>query len=111
MISEIFAAWGCLPELGKDCMDMTNASSTYLGIAMGGIIGAIISWWIYNRQKRTSEKQDEGLRRIKELEERHEVILESIEQFEKNQVKLLNDILNLDKKIDSLIESQKSDIL
>ena len=52
---------------------------------MGGIIGAIISWWIYNRQKRTSEKQDEGLRRIKELEERHEVILESIEQFEKNQ--------------------------
>jgi hypothetical protein len=25
MICEIFAAWGCLPELGKDCMDMTNA--------------------------------------------------------------------------------------
>ena len=66
---------------------------------MGGIIGGIISWWIYNRQKRTSEKQDEGLSRIKELEERHEVILRSIEQFERNQAKLLDDILHLDKKL------------
>ena len=108
MTFEIFATWGCLPEISKDCLDMTNPSSTYLGIAVGGIIGAIISWWIYNRQKRTSEKQDEGLRRIKELEERHEVILRSIEQFERNQAKLLDDILNLDKKIDSLLENQNS---
>jgi hypothetical protein len=87
---------------------MTNASSTYLGIAVGGIIGGIISWWIYNGQKRTSEKQDEGLSRIKELEGRHEMILKSIEQFERNQAKLLDDILNLDNKIDSLLENQCS---
>lgn len=46
--------WGCLPELSPNCIDMTNSStnssSTYLGI----IIGAIISWLIFNRQKKTS---------------------------------------------------------
>lgn len=35
MRSEIFAAWGCLPELGKDCMDtvcdkITNLISNYM---------------------------------------------------------------------------------
>ncbi|MGE5822328.1 MAG: hypothetical protein ACM31M_07075 [Nitrososphaerota archaeon] len=43
--------WGCLPELSRNCMDMTNSSSTYLGIIAGAIIGGIISWWIFNRQK------------------------------------------------------------
>jgi hypothetical protein len=37
--------WGCLPELSPNCIDMTNSSSTYLGIIIGAIIGAIISWW------------------------------------------------------------------
>lgn len=41
--------WGCLPELSPNCIDMTNSSSTYLRI----IIGAIISWLIFNRQKQT----------------------------------------------------------
>jgi uncharacterized membrane protein len=40
---------------------MTNASSTYLSIALGAIVGAVISWWIYNMQKKTSVKQDETL--------------------------------------------------
>ena len=28
------------------------------GIVIGAVIGGIISWWIYNRQNKTSEKQD-----------------------------------------------------
>lgn len=36
---------------------MTNASSMY--VSLGAIIGAVISWWIYNIQKKTSMKQDE----------------------------------------------------
>ena len=53
----------CLTE--SDCVgsDMSNISSVYLGIIGGAIIGAIISWWIYNRQKKISEKQD-GLQHI-----------------------------------------------
>ena len=60
--------WGCLPELSPNCIDMTNSSSTYLGIIIGAIIGAIISWWIFNRQKKTSDKQDYTLNRIEQLE-------------------------------------------
>ncbi|MDQ3837582.1 MAG: hypothetical protein M3270_11725 [Thermoproteota archaeon] len=45
----LFISWGCIRELIKDYKDMTNAPSTYLGIAFGAIIGDIISWWIYNR--------------------------------------------------------------
>jgi hypothetical protein len=44
----ILATWGCIPELTKDCVDMTNSSSTCL--AVGATIGAVISWWIYIRQ-------------------------------------------------------------
>ncbi len=104
MVFQILAIWGCMPELTKDCLDMTNASSTYLGIAIGVVIGVVISWWIYHAQKKTSEKQDEVRRRIKELEESHEKMLESIEGFQKHHKKVLNEILNLDKKIDSIIE-------
>jgi predicted MFS family arabinose efflux permease len=49
LVLPILAIWGCLPELAKDCTDMTNSSSTYLGIAIGAAIGAVISWWVYNR--------------------------------------------------------------
>jgi len=52
---EILAIWGCLPEITNDCIDMTNASSTYLSILVGAIIGLAITWWIYNRQKKISE--------------------------------------------------------
>lgn len=56
--------WGCIPELSPNCMDITNASSTYLGIMIGAIIGVIISWLIFNSQKKTSDKQDYTLNRI-----------------------------------------------
>ena len=84
--------WGCIPELSRNCMDMTNSSSTYLGIIAGAIIGGIISWWIFNRQKKTSDKQDYTLSRIEQLENYNE--------------KLLEKIFDLNKKIDSLLEGQ-----
>ena len=58
---------GCIPELYPNCMDMTNSSGTYLGIVVGALIGAIVSWWIFNRQKKTSDKQDYTLNRIEQL--------------------------------------------
>lgn len=103
---EILAVWGCMKELTMDCEDMTNASSTYLGIIAGAIIGLIVAWWIYNRQRKTSDKQDEGLRHIKELEESNEMTLESIQQLQNRQEKILNQILDLDKKIDSIVENK-----
>jgi hypothetical protein len=98
--------WGCIPELSKDCQDMTNASSTYLGIVVGAIIGGIISWWIYNRQKKTSETQDLLLMRIKELDERHDRILKRMEQWDVRHDSTLNAIFELDKKIEHIIEKQ-----
>ncbi len=84
--------WGCIPEFSPNCMDMTNSSSTYLGIVVGALIGAIVSWWIFNRQKKTSDKQDYTLNRIEQLESYNE--------------KLLEKILDLNKKIDSLLEDK-----
>jgi hypothetical protein len=98
--------WGCIPELSKDCQDMTNASSTYLGIVIGAIIGGLVSWWIYDRQKKTSEMQDLTLTRIKELNERHDRILKRLEQSDVRHDSTLNAILELDKKIENIIERQ-----
>jgi len=75
--------WGCIPEISRDCIDMTNAGSTYLGIIIGAIIGAIISWWIYNRQKKISDEQDNLLSHIKDLED-NELILQEWNIIKKN---------------------------
>lgn len=96
--------WGCIPELSPDCMDMTNSSSTYLGIIIGALIGVIISWWIFNRQKKTSDKQDYTLNRIEQLESYNEKLLEKIKNLEEHNEKLLEKILDLNNKIDSLVE-------
>ena len=63
----ILSIWGCMPELSKDCIDMTNASSTYLGVIIGAIIGGIITWWVYNTQNKTEKMQDKMLDKITEL--------------------------------------------
>jgi uncharacterized membrane protein YgaE (UPF0421/DUF939 family) len=104
---EILAIWGCIPELSKDCIDMTNTSSTYLSILIGAVIGAVVSWWVYNRQKKTSDKQDDVLQRVKELEESHDKALKSIQEFESHHEKILANILNLENKIDTVIEAHK----
>ena len=98
--------WGCVPELSGDCMDMTNSSSTYLGIIAGAMIGGIISWWIFDRQKKTSEKQDYTLNRIEQLENHNEKLLEKIKLIEEKNEKLLEKIFDLNEKIDSLLEGR-----
>lgn len=107
MLLSALALWGCVPELTKNCVDMTNASSMYVSLGLGAIIGAVISWWIYNIQKKTSMKQDETLRRINELDESHDRVLKSIQNFQQHQEKLLNKILSLDKKIDTIVDTDK----
>jgi len=99
----ILDIWGCIPEISKNCIDMTNASSTYLGVIMGVIVGSVISWWIYNRQKRTSEQQDKILGRIERLEENHSEILKKLADFDDKHENSFDAIQELDKKIDLLL--------
>jgi uncharacterized membrane protein YgaE (UPF0421/DUF939 family) len=96
-----------MPEITKGCMDMTNASSTYLSISIGAVIGALVSWWLYKIQQNTSIKQEETLRLIKDIEESHDKVLKSIEQFQNHQERVLSEILSLDKKIDAIIEEKE----
>lgn len=103
----LMLGWGCIPEFSPDCTDMTNSSSTYFSIVAGVIIGGLISWWIYNRQKKTSEDQDAILKRIKELDESHDKLLKELEKSEERHQTTLDAILDLSKKIDSIIEKQE----
>ena len=97
---EILAFWGCKYELrdifGGDCtrdMDISNAGSTWVGLVAGIVIGTIITWWVYNRQKKTSEQQDDLLNHIADLEERNKT--------------MLNKILSLEEKIETMLEKIK----
>ena len=107
MIFQVLAPWGCMPELTRHCADMTNASSTYLSIALGAIVGGLISLWVYKIQKRTTAKQDETLRRINDIEESHDRVLKSIQHFQEHQEKLLKKIFSLESKIDAVLETNK----
>jgi uncharacterized membrane-anchored protein YhcB (DUF1043 family) len=89
---------------------MTNASSTYLSIAIGAVVGALISWLVYALQKKSAVKQDEILKKLKELDEMQDTILKLIQDFQKHQEDLLQQILSLDKKIDSIIERKNNPI-
>lgn len=106
MVFQIVAPWGCIPEITKGCVDMTNASSTYLSIVLGALLGVVIAWWIYKIQKKTTMKQDETLRRIDDVEESHYKVLKSMQHIQKHQDRLLKEILNLDRKIDAAIEKE-----
>jgi len=110
MTIQMLLLWGCMPEVTRGCIDMTNASSTYLSIVLGAIVGGLITWWVYKIQKKTTVKQDETLRRIDDLEESHDMVLKSIQSFQQHQEKLLNKIINLEDKINSIIaESNRHD--
>lgn len=115
MWSQILGIWGCIPELSKQCIDMTNTSSTYVGIIAGAVIGGLISWWIYNRQNKTSKQQDSVLHRINKLEDGNRKILIHLEISTKNSRDLLErivsldqSILKLDKKIESFLKKNES---
>jgi uncharacterized protein YlxW (UPF0749 family) len=73
---------------------------------LGALLGVVIAWWIYKIQKKTTMKQDETLRRIDELEESHYKVLKSMQHIQKHQERLLREILNLDRKIDAVIEKE-----
>jgi hypothetical protein len=106
MIPTILFLWGCIPELQQGCVDMSNASSAYLGISVGAIIGGIVSWWIYNRQKKTSDSQDYILQRIKELEENHDSILKKLAQFDDKHESSLDAMKELNGKVDSILKNK-----
>ena len=111
MIPFLLDIWGCMPELSKNCADMTNASSTYLGIIAGAIIGGIVSWWIYNRQTHISKKQDHILGRIKDLEESHSDILKKLADFDDKHESSLDTIQELSNKIDILLKKSEDNPL
>src|SRR5215211_3245680 len=91
-----------MPKITPGCVDMTNASSTYLSIAIW-VVGAFISLWLYKIQKNTTIRQEETLRRISYVEESHDKVLKSIEQFQNRQERVLSEILSLDKKINAIM--------
>ena len=99
--------WGCMGEITKHCSDMTNASSTWIGIIVGGAIGAFITWLVYFLQKKTAIKQDQSIEKIQKLDENHDNILKLMQQFQVRQEKLLEQILSLNMKIDSSIDKNK----
>ena len=107
MLPFVLDMWGCMPELSKNCIDMTNASSTYIGIVGGAIVGGVVSWWIYNRQKQTSEKQDHILNKIRELEEVHTGILKKLEDFDDKHENSFDAIQELGNKIDELLKKDE----
>lgn len=98
--------WGCIPELTNDCMDMTNASSTYLSIIIGAVVGGLISWLIYNWQQKTANTQELTLERIKELNERHDKILKKIEGIEEHNKKTLDSLMSLEKEFGGLVKGK-----
>jgi uncharacterized membrane protein len=107
MVLSVLVVWGCMPEITRGCVDMTNASSTYLSIVIGAVVGALITWWVYKIQKNTTIKQEETLNRINAIEESHDKFLKSIEIVQNHHERILNEILSLDKKIDAVIEAIK----
>lgn len=105
----LLLVWGCIPELTNECVDMTNASSTYLSILVGAVIGALISWLIYTRQQQIAKTQDIALKRIQELDKRHDIILKTIEGIEEHNKKTLDSILSLEKRIAGLGKNETND--
>ena len=103
------SSWVCFTEFDHtDCKDMSNASSTYIGLVAGAAIGGVISWWIYNRQNKTSNKQDHILNHIERIERKNGEILTHLETYAKHHDLVLNKILLLNQSIEALDKKLKS---
>jgi cbb3-type cytochrome oxidase subunit 3 len=100
--------WGCIPEITSNCQDMTNASSTYIGIIIGAIIAGLITWWVYNRQNKTAKQQDKMLNKIIDLENLYIKTLERIEDLDKNHDVTLQSILKIDEKVKKILEKKEN---
>jgi len=100
--------WGCIPEITSNCQDMTNASSTYIGIIIGAIIAGLITWWVYNRQNKTAKQQDKMLKKIIDLENLYIKTLERIEDLDKNHDATLQSILKIDEKVKIILEKKEN---
>jgi cbb3-type cytochrome oxidase subunit 3 len=100
--------WGCIPEITTNCQDMTNASSTYIGIIIGAIIAGLITWWVYNRQNKTAKQQDKMLKKIIDLENLYIKTLERIEDLDKNHDATLQSILKIDEKVKKILEKKEN---
>ena len=114
MVLELFLNLGCIEVSHcNNGRELSNIAATYVGIVAGFVLGGLISLQIYNRQEKNAVKQQEILDHIVNLEEKHEhilekheVILEKIQLVEQNHDEMLNNILTLDRKIDSLLENK-----
>ncbi|HVX03330.1 MAG TPA: hypothetical protein VHA09_09270 [Nitrososphaera sp.] len=78
-----------------------------MGIIVGAVIGATISWWVYNRKKKTSQMQDVLLNRLKDLEESHDRLLKKIEKIDLKHEATLDKLLDLDTKIRDAMASRE----
>ncbi|MEO9319389.1 MAG: hypothetical protein ABI361_01825 [Nitrososphaera sp.] len=106
LVAELLG-WGCIPELAKDCQDMTNTSSTYFSIVVGALIGAVISCWIYWRQTMLAKAQDWTIRRIAALDERHNELLKRIEEIERHHQRNLEVLLEISKNMERFLEAYR----
>jgi type II secretory pathway component PulF len=77
--------------------DISNAASMWVGLVLGLILSGVITWWVYYRQKKISEKQDHVLAQMLKLERR----MIDMER------RISEKILSSDKKIDSTLENKK----
>ena len=104
--SIVLAIWGCMYDLDPTCpksLDMSNAASTWIGIIIGALIGGIITWWVYNRQNKTSKMQDEIIENIENMVKKMD---HQEEMYRAHQDKILNKLLRLDSRIDSMLEKK-----
>ena len=79
---------------------MTGILTFLAGV--GAAIGGVISWWVYNRQNKTSRTQDHILHHIEEIERKNGEILTHLESYAKHHDFVLNKILLIDENIQAL---------
>ena len=84
---------------------MSNIAATYIGIIVGFVLGGLISWWIYNRQEKAAVKQQEILDHIGNLRKAWTYFRKDTNSWAKHD-EMLNNILILDTKINSLLEKK-----